>query len=211
VGLNFFFPPECLGCGKEDFWICKNCIKDIDEKRKQLSTSTSDIKKIWALADYHQPIIEKSIKKIKFGYCQDILNNMTPFLREGVTNIPFPKNSLFCPVPLHILRKNNRGFNQAEKISQIFSSITNIPTKNLLKRKKNTIPQTFLNGKERKKNLQNAFSLLKARTSCFPSFTPIILVDDVATTFSTLNECAKVLREHGYNNIYSLVIARSKQ
>lgn len=208
--LDFFFPPECLGCGKEDFWICPDCRQKIKPDVHRLSAKTKHIQTVWALTDYHVPITEKTIRKLKFGFCKNILKDLSPFLKETVSHIPPPSNAVFCPVPLHLFRKNERGFNQAQAIAEVFADTSESPVVELLKRTRNTRPQTKLDGENRRKNLQNAFAIKKRTPSSVTLSTPIILVDDVTTTFSTLEECAKTLKKAGYKNIFAMVIARSQ-
>ncbi len=207
--LNFFFPPECIGCGKEDSWICDFCIQKIQPDITRLSVKIPHFKYVWALTDYHKPITEKIIKRIKFRYCKEIIYDMRPFFRIALSNIPFPKGAILCPIPLHFIRKNSRGFNQAEVIAHEFSHITGMPVTSLLKRKRNTKPQTKLNGDMRRENLKNAFVSRDKELIKLKKQTPILLVDDVTTTFSTLEECAKCLKKSGYRNIYGLVVSRS--
>jgi competence protein ComFC len=76
---------------------------------------------------------------------------------------------------------------------------------NLLKRIINTKPQAKLQKNERLNNLTNAFKIDDLKTRPPPEII-IFLVDDVTTTGATLNECAKVLKDNGYTNIYGLTI-----
>jgi len=207
--LDFFFPPECVGCGQEDFWICQTCVQKIRPEILRLSGKRKNLKYVWALTDYHNRIIERSVQKLKFGYCHEIINNLHPFLRLALKQISFPKDPLFCPVPLHFFRKNTRGFNQAEVLANSFSEITDIPVHQLLRRRRNTKPQTLLKGKERFQNLKDVFSIIPRKMQGLEKNTPIILVDDVTTTFSTLDECAEVLKKNGFSHVYGIVMARS--
>ncbi len=160
------------------------------------------------MADYQKPIVGKTIKKLKFGFCKDILKDMRPLFQNVLKQITFPEGAAFCPVPLHFLRKNERGFNQARIIAEEFSIVTEIPIAQLLKRKRNTLRQTKLSGEKRRQNLKGAFCLRKKGEDLVTKTTPILLVDDVTTTFSTLDECARTLKKCGYKNVYGVVIAR---
>jgi ComF family protein len=131
------------------------------------------------------------------------------FFEETLPQIPIPADAVLCPVPLHLFRKNERGFNQAKSIAEEFSRISKVPTQELLKRKRHTHPQTKLDGEKRRQNLLGAFCLRKKMDQKREKDSPIILVDDVTTTFSTLEECAKTLKKKGFTNISALVIARS--
>lgn len=111
------------------------------------------------------------------------------------------------PVPLHAQRLRQRGYNQATLLAQsCFPQWQNRIRLNVLIRKRLATPQSQLTGKERRCNLKNVFSLspgvvLEGKT--------ILLVDDVLTTGSTVNECAKVLRRGGAKRIEVFTVARS--
>lgn len=112
---------------------------------------------------------------------------------------------LIVPVPIHKVRERERGFNQAEIISNAISYETDLPVaSNLLIRKVYTQSQTQLGINERKKNVENAFVISKESTNLADK--DILLVDDVVTTGSTLFNCAKVLKEKGASNLYLAVL-----
>ena len=80
---------------------------------------------------------------------------------------------------------------------------------NLLKRSKDTPHQTGLSRKERRRNLSNAFTIVPERVKEIENKS-IILVDDVITTSTTLQECAKILLNNGAKKIFSVTIAAGK-
>ena len=110
---------------------------------------------------------------------------------------------LIIPVPLFWWKRLRRGYNQASLLSMITSKETGIRAKNILKRVKNTKTQTRLSESEREKNVTNAFAV------CTNGIRnkKVMLIDDVLTTGATLNECARVLKEHGAAEVYSCVAA----
>ena len=111
---------------------------------------------------------------------------------------------LIIPVPLHASRKRRRGFNQAEIIAEELSHLTGIPVRNdLLFRIRRTRPQKRLGENERRQNLQGAFAVKK--TQSLPS--NILLIDDIYTTGSTVERCAKMLRLAGAENVYFLTVS----
>ena len=110
------------------------------------------------------------------------------------------------PVPLHNVKKRERGFNQSEVIAKEISKIFNIPTNtSLLKRSKWTIYQTKLNTQERKTNIENAFILKEKLTN-----TRFAIVDDVLTTGATTNECARILKNGGAKFVGAISLATPK-
>jgi ComF family protein len=114
---------------------------------------------------------------------------------------------LVMPVPLHPKRLRERGFNQslllADRVAETLDADLDFSS---LKRIRYTKPQTGLGSKERKRNVRKAFGVssreaVKGRE--------VLLVDDVATTGSTLNECARTLKRAGCRQVFCLVLART--
>ena len=105
-----------------------------------------------------------------------------------------------APIPIHSARRRERGYNQSEEIANGVSEIINIPINNkIVKRKKYTASQTTLNKNERLTNISKAII-----TNCDVNDLAgksILLIDDVLTTGSTLNETAIVLLENGAKSV----------
>ena len=110
------------------------------------------------------------------------------------------------PVPLHRSRQMERQFNQAEEIARSISIETGLPVSHLLKRGRRTETQTRLSRKQRMENLRGAFKLREPLPETPPP--GYLLVDDVFTTGSTVDECAKVLRKAGAGRIAVLTVMR---
>ncbi|UCD86863.1 MAG: ComF family protein [Desulfobacterales bacterium] len=114
---------------------------------------------------------------------------------------------LVVPVPLHMKRLRERGFNQAHLVVRRWVTQEDIPFDGLtLSRSRWTEPQTNLSRADRRKNIKGAFSLrhperIKGQR--------ILLVDDVYTTGATVNECAKVLMKAGAEFVDVLTLARA--
>jgi ComF family protein len=98
-----------------------------------------------------------------------------------------------------------RGFNQAELLARFTAKQLNYPVLPLLKRLRHTTPQALLKETARRANLKDAFVLAESSS---PLPETVILVDDVASTGSTLEECAQVLKKSGVKNVWGLVVAR---
>jgi ComF family protein len=108
-------------------------------------------------------------------------------------------------VPLHFRRKAMRGYNQSEILARLIGQKTGLKVLDLLKKAKSTTRQAELSGTKRRKNLENAFRVKKGIDI---KNKKIIIVDDVMTTGSTLEECARVLKTAGAKEVWGLVIAR---
>jgi ComF family protein len=113
---------------------------------------------------------------------------------------------LIVPVPLHPARQRERGFNQASLLAELLARQSSIPLKPLLERIRYTNTQTALDRSERMENLHNAFRL---RKNVDVRGLRVLLVDDVLTTGSTLNECARVLKRAGALSVYGATAARA--
>jgi ComF family protein len=112
---------------------------------------------------------------------------------------------IIIPVPLHPARERERGFNQASLLAELLSARTSIPSKPLLERIRYTTTQTALDRSERMENLHNAFRLRKNMNM---RDLRVLLIDDVLTTGSTLNECARILKGAGAISVHAVTAAR---
>jgi ComF family protein len=112
---------------------------------------------------------------------------------------------IIVPIPLHHLKKAERGYNQSFYIAKGLSVVTKLPINNrIIKRKKFTQSQTTMNLKERQENINGAFTI-KSKNKL--SGKNILLIDDVITTGATTSECGKILLQHGANKVYAASVA----
>lgn len=232
--LNLLFPIECLGCGKEKFWLCDECFKKLRfnqtqyclkcKKENNLGYFCYNCQENYSLdgcliaGDYQDKLLSLLIKNFKYRFIKNLnaeLGNFAVlFLYNLQKNIieeypAYPKifinldSSIVVPVPLHKKRLNWRGFNQSEKIAEIIAKSFELNLSLELFREKYKKPQAKLKAKKRKENIKNCF-VWKGENL---KNSDILLIDDVTTTGSTLNECAKVLKQNGARKIWGLVIA----
>lgn len=115
---------------------------------------------------------------------------------------------LVVPVPLHWWRKWQRGFNQAEVLGRGVARRLAIPFADPLVRHRSTRQQFGLAKPARQANVRGAFSLRRGQQRII-SGKIVVVVDDVIATGSTIEECAKVLRQEGAKEVWGLVIARA--
>jgi ComF family protein len=118
---------------------------------------------------------------------------------------------LIIPVPLHNLRLRERGYNQANELSQYLSRETGIPVNHrLFCRVQDTPRQMGLSAQERRQNLRQAFALSSnADIASLKKLKKIAIVDDVVTTMSTITELSKQLLKNGIEEIHIWSIART--
>jgi ComF family protein len=114
---------------------------------------------------------------------------------------------LIIPVPLHVKRLRERGFNQAVLLGEILAKQWRLPlSRNNLCRIRWTEPQISLSAGERRDNVRGAFAVREATSV---RNRRIILVDDVYTTGSTVAECARTLKKGGAEAVFVATVARA--
>ncbi|MDD5071919.1 MAG: double zinc ribbon domain-containing protein [Patescibacteria group bacterium] len=189
---------------------------------------------VWVAGNYENRIIALLIKNLKYHFAKDLAKILGKFLvlflrnlinkarinsnilktglgREDIAKAKKAPEIIFdfedclvVPVPLHKRRERWRGFNQTKAIAQVVAGHFNLKISFGLLRIKHRTPQAKLDAEKRRENIRGCFSWqgenLKNER--------IILLDDVATTCSTLEECAKILKQAGAQEVWGLVIAR---
>ena len=193
--LKILTPPWCLQCGKkllEESEYCADC-----RSRKHSYLRGRSL--------YEYGSVAGSIYRFKYGgrreYAAFYGEQAAEYLGDFIQQI---RPDALVPIPLHSKRKAKRGYNQAELLAREIGVLTGIPVyAKALRRVRNTVPLKKLNPKERQNNLKKAFNIsendVKLKT--------IILVDDIYTTGSTMDEAARTLKEAGARNIYFIALA----
>jgi len=160
------------------------------------------IRSLGTFDDHYQKLIHrlKYEKKIQLG--QRLAQKLGESISEDRC---FSGCDMVIPVPLHRARERERGFNQSEVLAEGISRAMGISlTKGILKRRKNTKDQTYLNAQQRAENVKGAFVVTRPEKINGKN---VILVDDVMTTGATLNECARMLKETGATRVFAATLA----
>lgn len=114
---------------------------------------------------------------------------------------------LILPVPLHRRRLRSRGFNQALLLAELFSQNCHLPLdRHNLRRVRWTEPQVNLAAGQRRDNVKGAFAVTHAERLYGRR---LLLVDDVCTTGSTVEECAVILKKAGAVDVTVVTVARA--
>ncbi len=107
-------------------------------------------------------------------------------------------------VPLHKDKLRQRGFNQSELLAKKIAELLNINfISDYMLRIRKTAPQKNLNRDERRKNLKKSFKIRQNDVK----LKKIIVIDDIYTTGSTIDEIAYVLKKAGVSKVYFVTIA----
>lgn len=152
-------------------------------------------------------VILDAIHQFKYGRNITTGAALASFLADfDFTDMDFGIFDAIVPIPLHIKRLRERGFNQSLILARALGEKYGIEVDfSLLKRCKLTLTQTGLNKKEREKNISGAFVAAEPARIHGRN---LILVDDVYTTGATINECAKTLIKAGAEQVAVLTLAR---
>ena len=203
--LNLIYPPMCGICGKfNDDFLCPKCQKileneavfGIDKYEKIKIEKNLQERKYFNEHLYifeYEGIIRRIILKYKFEDKAYLYKTFVNFLLKNKNFFEFIKKyDTIIPVPISRKRRAMRGYNQSELIVKEIANFTNLKEESdCLFKIKNVIEQSKLNKEERQKNIQGVYEL-RNKEKLYKK--KILLVDDIYTTGSTVNECSKVLR-----------------
>lgn len=222
---GFYVCPDCfakLPIQKHFYcYLCGKRSPNGETCPKCKSKAGSKLTGLLVASDWNNLLVRQIIYEYKYRFITELSSLLTQllvvFLNQSgffTQHLPLDINSyILIPVPLHPRRLAWRGFNQAELLANGISNYLKIPVaNNLIRRCHHTPPQMDITDKnERIKNVTNAFALnpnFKIGTGNQIKNKIIILVDDISTTGSTLNECAKALKPLKPKEMWGLVLAR---
>lgn len=223
--LDLLFPIECIGCGKDDVWLCGECLGGIKLLAEQYCpvcktrlTNGSVCEKCLSQSFldgaivsvfYDNELIDKAIHYLKYKGIKGLAKPLGMLLAKALNRADFWQTDwILVSVPLHKKRERFRGFNQAELITDEVAKILKLEVyENNLYRSKHTHSQMKLKREERLNNVVGAFGV---KDSEFFRGKKVILIDDVMTSGATLQECAKELKSAGAALVWAAVVARGK-
>lgn len=229
--INYILPPRCLKCGKllpEDTGLCAKCLDNITfisglycqkcgyplehapEGKKMLCASCLKHKRTPFRINRSACVYDEASKPLildfKFHDKTDntgVLARMMLVAGEDIWNKGV---DVMIPIPLHFTRLLKRRFNQSALLAKELHKLNGIAVDyDSVIRARRTRPQVEFSGRERVKNVRDAFEVrhperIKGKH--------VLLLDDVMTTGSTLRECALVLKRAGAASVDTLTIAR---
>ena len=185
----YIYPPVCERCGRS---------KDDCHCGKRHRTFVRCVSPF-----YHKGVAQQGVYTLKSGgyrvTVEGFANEMAEVVRREYGGIPF---DFVTAVPLHKREQRKRGFNQAQRLGQAVARRLGLSYVTVLKKITPTAPQKSLKAVERSGNLLGVFDVcgdVSGKT--------ILLVDDVTTTGTTLEECAKMLKIFGAKEVYAVTAA----
>jgi len=224
--LDLIFPGECPICEEgaymdEGYFACKACLDKLAwingsrcrvcgagmplpknivltcSKCRELPFCFTQGRSMFYLDDLGRALIHS----IKYHGNKRVMHDASHWLSRVDGLRDFLNGSVLVPVPLHRKKLSQRGFNQSVWIADAFCKLLDKSTVvyDCLDRTRKTPSQTNLSGKERKENVKNAFALKEG--TCLDGFSKFVIMDDVFTTGSTLDACARVLLDAGCSEV----------
>lgn len=212
--LNIIYPQTCGICGKlNKKALCNKCKTKLErEFNYQTDSYKQDLDKNFIEHHYffkYENLIRDQILNLKFKEKTYIYKTIAIFLRNMSKSFEkLKKYDIIIVVPVSNERKKNRGYNQSELIAKEISKIIEVPlAKKILYKTKNTVPQSTLSKTQREENAKGVYKVCNIEKIYNKK---ILIIDDIYTTGSTANECAKTLVQKGIdkNNIGILTIAK---
>ena len=221
--LDLLLPLHCVGCRKEGGVLCAVCIEDLRPLEPPFCDTCAQPNVIgqcqWCLE--HPAMIDgirapylfegplrETVHRLKYRGWRAAAPVLGGLLAGYLEQHKFPAQAtdpVLVPVPLHSRRLRSRGYNQSYLLAKETGKLVDLPVRqDLVTRVKDSPPQVEVRGGEhRRANVAGSFEAA-ARAEGLS----ILLVDDVATTGSTLMACAAALKEAGAASVWGLVLAR---
>ena len=229
--LKFIFPSFCEVCQQETKFgqvVCSECESHFVPLKEEYCLTCSE--KLRGNTMMDRRCIHCRDQTFHFEYVVTAYE-MNPYLRHFIHTFKYMKGLylsnflvkclsgvfyeprllemakedwVLTSVPIHHIRERGRGFDQAKLLATKLSKLQGIPFQTTLERVYPTQQQTGLRKKQREGNLKHAIKVIESEE--LPN--NVFLVDDVYTTGTTVNECAKVLKSAGVERVIVLCLAR---
>ncbi|MEA1958177.1 MAG: ComF family protein, partial [Chloroflexota bacterium] len=150
-------------------------------------------------------VVRQAIIQFKYDNVKALAEPLAVLMSGYVKTHPLPAD-IIIPVPIHSHRLRERGYNQSSLLAQRLSRLTSVPmAEGVLIRTRNTPPQAKSSSLvDRRANMVDAFTCNRRRVAG----KRILLIDDVCTSGTTLNSCAKPLKAAGAASVWGLTLAK---
>lgn len=211
--LDLLMPPACVGCGRPGALLCPRCVLQLTLPSRaedrfvaaDAAVVLGDALLLGIAAFAYAGPMRRALAALKYmgaARLAPILADVALPTLETLMRVSGPATLL--PVPVHAERRRERGYDQAELIVRALARATGAPCESPLERVRPTTKQHRLDRAGRLANLRDAFRV-RPGVAVAPT---VIVVDDIVTTTATLEVCASVLRDAGYERVYGFALAR---
>lgn len=229
--LDLLFPPRCVHCGSSGALLCATCAGGIhappaphcDRCDRPLFAMAGPrcslclallreerppaLERIVVAVEYDGPA-GSAIRALKFRGQRRLAPPLALLLADAARRAGLALD-VIVPMPLHVGRRRERGYNQAELLARPLARALGVPLAGrLLTRTRATQPQTRLSRRDRLVNVAGAFALAAPSAVALLAGKRIVLVDDVTTTGATLEAAADALLAARPASVCALAVAR---
>lgn len=219
----WLLPLRCLLCGApgaDGMDLCAACAAELPRNLRCCARCALPLAEPAALCgdcQRHPPPWDAAWTPFRYGWPLDHLETRFKFGRDLAAGralvaawqhepMPLPVPQLLLPVPLHVRRLRQRGYNQALELARPLAGHLGVPLRHdLLQRARGTAAQTELDAVARRRNVRGAFAVRAGAT--LPAH--VAILDDVMTTGATLAECARTLKRAGVARVDVWALARA--
>jgi ComF family protein len=203
--FELIFPDNCLLCrqflnSRHQRQLCPRCLGSLVMNpapvSQPLASASLAFDHAWSVCLYNETA-QKLLHAFKYNSKTSLSKTFVPLIITYIDghHIPLQEFDLIIPIPLHPVRRRERGYNQSALLSSGISHHYKIAHfENLLIRQKVTTTQTELGAKQRWTNMQGAF---KIKNSTDVEGKSVLLIDDLYTTGATLHSAAETLKSAG--------------
>lgn len=190
---------RCPYCFTHDFnkETAKGCVACMKKKRST--------ERIAAVFDY-EGAAATLVKQLKYGGLHYLANGGGAYLAAQYLALGWPLPDAVVPMPIALLRKWERGYNQSLLLAESFASILKVPVKDLLIRRSGSFSQAGLSHEQRLQLTSEAFDIRKGADLHDQT---VVLIDDVMTTGTSLDCCAEAMHSLFPKAIYGLTLCRT--
>lgn len=196
----------CTECGKKLLYVrepvCLKCGKQLGDAGQEYCFDCAHKKHEYdkGISLYHYQSIRGCVYRFKYGGRQEYADFLgRDMARRLGRQLLLWRPDALIPVPLHKKRLCKRGYNQAQLLAERMGELLKIPVlDDWIIREKNTAPLKLLDGRQRQNNLKKAFKIVQDDVK----LKTIVIIDDIYTTGSTIDEMARECRGHGTERVY---------
>jgi ComF family protein len=220
AGLDFLFPPRCVGCGGPGTDWCEACQSGLRRLTGDLcplcgaprlgrkacpACRVSAPPLITRSYAHYEGALTRAILHLKYRPNPRLSARMATWLAEVCRRESW-RPELVVPVPLSARRLRRRGYNQMDLVAGALAELLDVPLgAGALSRVRETRSQVGLDPAGRRRNVEGAFEACRDDVQG----RAVLVVDDLFTTGATLAACAAALREAGSGDVYGLTIGRA--
>ena len=214
--LDLIYPPKCVFCGRvmeigTKYGVCSKCAPEagkLECPRCGFSTRWCDgMAAVWE----YKSIVKASLTRYKFqkkqSYSVTFGSAMARKLADPGGRVALGRIDRIVCVPLHKKKERKRGYNQSLLLAEEIARLTGKTLfADALEKVENTKTQSGIGEIERYNNVRGAY----AARGNFKGLR-LLIVDDVITTGSTLDECARVLKSASASEVTAIALATNKR